>query len=384
MAELQVSTRVSGRGVDLDFTVAAGGVLAVLGANGAGKSTVAAVIAGLLRADSAVVTVGPRTLTDTAAGVAVPVHQRRVGLLQQDPLLFPHLDVTGNVMFGLRFGARRGSGRRGRAAAAHWLREVGVDHLADRRPATLSGGEAQRVALARALAADPEVLILDEPLAGLDVSAAQSTRAALRGVLADGDRATVLITHDLPDVVELADRVLVMDGGTVAELGPVTEVLAAPRSRFGASFAGFNLVRGSLQGTGLLVDPLGRRWHGAVTDTLDPGQQAVAVFRPAAVAVHREAPHGSPRNVVRGHIAAVESAAGGMRVRLRPEPGEAGPGLSADVTAAAVAELRLAPGEQVWFAVKSQAVALYPAAGATVRSARNGPDTAGPTLASRG
>lgn len=369
MAELHLAVRIAGRGIDLAFTVPSGGVLAVLGANGAGKSSVAAVAAGLLRADRdddhAVVRVGTRTLTDTAAGLAVPVHRRRIGLLLQDPLLFPHLSVLENVMFGARFGARCDRGAR--AAAGHWLDVVSAGHLAGRAPAVLSGGEAQRVAIARALAAEPEVLILDEPHAGLDVAAAQSTRAALRDIVADTDRPTVLITHDLPDVVELADRVLVVEEGRVAEQGPVAEVLGAPRSRFGARFAGFNLIRGRLRQPGELIGPAGQNWLGSAAEPLHAGQDAVAVFRPAEVAVYRQAPHGSPRNVLYGRIAAVETTGAGVRVRLHPEAGETGPGLAADVTAAAVAELRLAAGEQVWFAVKTQAVALYPAARPHVR-----------------
>ena len=347
MADLEAAVRIDARGLDLSCAVAEGEVLAVLGPNGAGKSTMAAVVAGLLGPDHAVIRVGGRVLTDTAAGVSVPVHRRRVGLLQQNPLLFPHLSVAGNVAFGSRTGA------------AQWLRRVGVEDLAERMPGQLSGGQAQRVAIARALAAEPEVLILDEPLSGLDVAAAAAAREVLRDVLAGTGRAVVLITHDLADVVELADRVLVMEAGKKAEEGTVADVLAAPRSRFGARIAGLNLVRGTAQTAGVLRSGTGADWHGAEAEPLAVGQNAVAVFPPAAVAVFRGAPHGSPRNVMCGRVAAVETNGAGFRVRLDAGQ-EAGPGLAADVTAAAVAELRLKVGEQVWFAVKSQVVTLYP------------------------
>ena len=171
MAELHVAATVAARRFDVEFDVAAGEVLAVLGPNGAGKSTALHVIAGLLRPDTGVVRVGGRTLTDTAAGIQVATHDRRVGLLLQDPLLFPHLSVQANVEFAPR---SRGAGRaRARAAAERWLGEVGVSDLAGRKPGQLSGGQAQRVAIARALAAEPEVLLLDEPLAGLDVAVAR-------------------------------------------------------------------------------------------------------------------------------------------------------------------------------------------------------------------
>ena len=227
----------------------------MLGPNGAGKSTTAAVIAGLVDADSALVRIGDRTLTDTARGVSVPTHDRRVGLLHQDPLLFPHLRVLGNVEFAARRHTERS---RARAGARGWLAAVGIADLADRRPAEISGGQAQRVALARALAADPEVLILDEPLSGLDVSAAATARAVLRQVFTAGSRPVLLITHDVLDVLALADRVMVLDGGRVVEVGSVGRVLAAPRSGFGARIAGLNLVRGVRVGPGLLRTPTGQ------------------------------------------------------------------------------------------------------------------------------
>ena len=139
MADLQVAARIDARGVDVAFTVPAGGVLALLGANGAGKSSVAAVVAGLLGADQAVVRVGTRTLTDTAGGIAVPVHDRRVGVLLQNPLLFPHLTVAENVMFGLRFGARPRRDRRAAMAAAISFALLGFSHKCKSNPCRPAG-----------------------------------------------------------------------------------------------------------------------------------------------------------------------------------------------------------------------------------------------------
>ena len=369
MSELHVAARCDRRRVDVSFDLADGEVLAVIGANGAGKSSIAAIIAGLLYADSAVVRIGDRTLTDTSRGVFVPVSDRQVGLLAQDPLLFPHMSVLGNVAFA----ARRRAGRRGaRPAAIRWLESLGVSDLAACTPAQLSGGQAQRVALVRALAAEPEVLVLDEPLSRLDVSAGFEVRSALRNALDAHRVPTILITHDLTDVVELADRVLVLEAGAVAEAGRTVEVLAAPRSAFGARFAGLNVVPGVVvpgvvvpgppHGPAVLRSGGGRDWHGVAAEPLAAGQGAVAVFSPAAVAVHRERPEGSPRNVVQGLVAAVEATGTAFRIRLAADPGTS-IGLAADVTAEAVADLRLAAGEQVWFSVKSQAVTLYPGAG---------------------
>ncbi len=363
MSGLQLRATVVERRVELQVSVAPGEVLAVLGPNGAGKSTALQVIAGLVHPDDGLVRLGDRVLTDTACGVHVATHDRRVGLLLQDPLLFPHLSVAANVAFGPRNRRRRWAVPGGhRASALHWLAQVDAEQLADRRPGQLSGGQAQRVAIARALAAEPDVLLLDEPLSGLDVSAAAAVRAVLRKVATRDGRAAVLVTHDLLDVYTLADRVLVLESGRIAEIGPVAKVLTAPRSQFGARIAGVNLVGGTAGADGVLWAWSGTRWHGIATDELPAGAAAVAVFSPAAVAVYRDAPHGSPRNTVALRVAEVDTRGPAVRVRCVDQVDRA-PELAADITADAAAELRLTPGDTVWLSVKSQEVALYPAPG---------------------
>ena len=183
----------------------------------------------------------------------------------QDPLLFPHLSVAANVAF---------SPRSSRADAARWLDEVEAADLADRMPRQLSGGQAQRIALARALAAEPDVLLLDEPLAGLDVGAAAAMRKLLSRVLVRDGRSAVLITHDLVDVLTLADRVLVLEVGKITEIGSTAAILAAPRSKFGARFAGVNLVVGTAGPDGVLTTQSGVAWHGVSgPDTVSGGRR---------------------------------------------------------------------------------------------------------------
>jgi len=368
VSQLQLRAVVAGRGLDVDFSVTAGEVLAVLGPNGAGKSTALHVVAGLVRPDEGVVRLGDRVLTDTAAGVNVATHDRRVGLLLQDPLLFPHMSVAANVAFGphnSRRGPRLlGSARaREKATALHWLRKVGADQFADRKPRQLSGGQARRVAIARALAAEPDMLLLDEPLAGLDVAAAAAIRAVLRGVVSQNGCAVILITHDLLDVLTLADRVLVLESGRIAEVGPAAQVLTAPRSHFGARIAGVNLVNGTIGPDGSLRGKSGGRWHGMPAQDcgadLAEGHAAVGVFAPTAVAVYRDPPHGSPRNTVEQIVAELDTRGSGVLVRGSDQP-DGAPGLAAQVTADAAAELRLTPGERVWFSVKAHEVTLYP------------------------
>ncbi len=347
---LEVSAVVSERGFDLSLQVSPGETLAVLGPNGSGKSTAMSVIAGLLRPDAGTASLDGRVLYDVGrpghSHVWVPPHARGVALLAQEPLLFPHLSALDNVAFGPRsLGQSR---RTSRASAEHWLGEVDAAQYADRKPDQLSGGQAQRIAVARALAADPQVLLLDEPLAALDVAVAPAVRQMLRRVLAG--RSTVIVTHDVLDALLLADRVLVVEGGRVVEEGPTAELLARPRSAFGARIAGLNMVRGVVDGPGVR-GPTGLVVEGIADQPMTDGDPAVAVFRPSAVGVYRQPPGGSPRNVMDVTITELEPV--GEQIRVRTDR------LSADVTATAVAELDLAPGTAVVFAVKASEVAIY-------------------------
>ncbi len=342
---LQLAATVAARDVDVTLEVAQGETVALLGPNGAGKSTVLAVAAGTLRPDRGQVLLAGRELTGEERFVAP--HARQVALLAQDPLLFPHLSVLENVAFGPR---SLGRGRReARETARHWLTEVGAPDLADRRPSEISGGQAQRVAVARALAADPLLLLLDEPMAALDVALAPALRQTLRRVLAD--RTVVLVTHDVLDALLLADRVVVLEAGRVVEDGPTAEVLSRPRSPFAARIAGLNMVAGTWR-EGAVRGADGVTIQGLAAEVgPGPGDRVVAVFRPSAVSVFREAPGGSPRNSLAVTVTDLEPFGDQVRVRAGH--------LAADVTVQSVAELDLAPGVRVVFAVKATEVSVY-------------------------
>lgn len=354
LGALTVQATLTDRNVDLTLQVQPGEVVAVLGANGAGKSTLLSLISGLVRPDSGRITLDEQVLVDVDRRWWVPPHQRGVVLLAQQALLFPHLSAVANVAFGPR---SKGSSRQdSRAEAMRWLAAVDATEFADRKPAQLSGGQAQRIAIARALAADPALLLLDEPMAALDVAVAPALRQLLRRVLRDYRRTALLVTHDLIDALSLADRVIVLDAGRVVEDGPARTVLSHPRSAFAARIAGVNLIAGAAQPTGLRTQD-GGGIQGIVDPDCSVGQRAVAVFSPAAVAVHETAPTGSPRNHLAVTITELEPRGELIRVHGAGSIGD----LIADITAAAAADLELMPGKHVHFAVKATEVRIYPA-----------------------
>jgi len=341
---------VAARGFDVSLTLGEAETVAVLGPNGAGKSTLLSVVAGLLRPDAGRAEVDGRVLFELGPGqnTWTPPHRRGTALLAQEPLLFPHLSALENVAFGPRSAGIAKD--QARDAARRWLAEVDASDLAGRRPAELSGGQAQRVAVARALAADPGLLLLDEPMAALDVHAAPLLRRLLKRVLAP--RRAIIVTHDVLDAYMLADRVIVREEGRITEDGPTRDVLQRPRSRFAAGLAGLNLVTGTVTRAGLRT-AAGQDFAGRHEEPPVPGQSGVAAFPPSAVSVFLDEAHGSPRNSFPVTVTDLEPHGDQIRVRA----GE----LSADVTPAASADLGLAPGVRAYFVVKAAAVSIYPA-----------------------
>jgi len=337
--------------LDIDVAVAAtdGETVALLGPNGAGKTTILRAIAGLLAIERGRIEVDGLVLDDPAAGVFVPTANRPIGLVFQDYLLFPRMSALDNVAFGLR--ARGMAKPAARAAAAGWLERFGLAGHAASRPRALSGGQSQRVALARALATSPRLLLLDEPLAALDAGTRVQVRASLRRYLATFGGARILVTHDPVDAMVLADRVIVVEDGRVTQAGTVTEVARHPRSRYVAELVGVNLLHGNAAGPHLVRLESGSEL--VVADPL-PGERIVVAVRPQSVALYRDKPDGSPRNVWPATVSDVEIDRDRVRVQLEgPVP------LVAEVTPGALAELELAPGTPVWATVKAVELSVY-------------------------
>lgn len=333
------------------LTIEAGETGALVGPNGAGKSTVVDVVAGLVRIDEGAVRLDGKVVDDPVSRTFVRAADRRVGVVFQDYRLFEHLDVIDNVAFGL---TSRGTHRReARATAQYWLDAVDLNGFEKRRPRELSGGQAQRVALARALAIQPDLLVLDEPLAALDVETRASLRRLLRDRLADHAGPRLLITHDPTDAFLLADRIHVLEGGRVSQQGSPDDIRRHPATSYIAALAGTNLFTGRVAGHDVILDVHDHVLTAAVT----PTDGAVQVtIHPTAVALHPREPSGSPRNTWLGRVELVEPLGDTTRVVL----GGSLP-LTADITPAAAESLGLAPGGEIWIAVKATEIQVTPA-----------------------
>lgn len=237
MGELQarLQTRVGRFELDVEFDTR-GGRLAVVGPNGAGKTTLVKALLGAIPVERGWVSVDGRRLVDTDAGVVVPMEERGLGYVPQDYALFPHLTVQANVEFPMVPRVRSKSKRSERCQQL--LEGFGVVHLALRRAASLSGGEMQRVALARALAAEPQALLLDEPLAALDVGQRRDVQRFLAEHLSKLALPTLVVTHDAGEARVLGERVLVIEAGRATQLGTFEELSRAPKTPFVAQFVG--------------------------------------------------------------------------------------------------------------------------------------------------
>ncbi|GAA1299302.1 hypothetical protein GCM10009647_013860 [Streptomyces sanglieri] len=329
----------------LTLEAAPGTTIAVVGPNGAGKTTLLRALLGLTPRARARLRLGDTDVTE------LPPHRRQVAWVPQDGALFPHLSALTNTAYGLRaHGVSRAEARR---EAQQWLDRLGVGHLAHRRPAQLSGGQAQRVALARALAARPWLLLLDEPLAALDQTTRAHVRHTLRTHLAGFGGVCLIVTHDPVEAVSLADRVLVLDEGRPLQDAPPAEVTRNPRSPWVARMLGRNAWPGTAAPDGTLALAGGGRL--VVADTLAEGVAALAIIAPEAVSVHRDRPGGSPRNVWPGTVR--ELTAVGSRLRVVIASAEA-PDLVAEITPEAATELGLVEGTAVWTSVKATEVTV--------------------------
>lgn len=321
-AELRAHIAVRRRDfiVDIALDVAPGETVAVMGRSGAGKSTLLGALAGLTPLDEGEISVDGRVL-DRAPRVRTAPMERGIVLLGQEARLFPHLTVRENVAFGPRSAGVPASAAR--SGADDWLARVGLPGMGDRRPAQLSGGEQQRVAVARALAAEPRVVLLDEPLVALDAVTASEIRAMLSERLAGVT--TVAVTHDAIDAAALADRLVIVERGRVTQEGPVRDVLSAPATDVAARIAGLERLEGVARGGAFVRGELRLESTDAVSRGLAAvdGIPLVAVYR----AVDARLGEGAPATVI--HL---ESTPTGVRVVTNAGVVEVAPSVAAGVS----------------------------------------------------
>ena len=341
--------------VRADFELDAGDsrVMVLFGPSGSGKTTILRCLAGLDRPQEGFIRFGEEVWFDATAKVDRPPQRRRLAYVSQDYGLFPHLTVEQNIRFGMDAAAAKA-----RERIETILRTVHLEGMKGRLPGQLSGGERQRVALARALARDPQLILLDEPLAALDLPLRDPMRQELRQFLRSIDVPSVVVTHDRVDALTLGDRMAVLSGGYIRQVGPVHEVFSRPIDLAVAASVGVEtVVPGEIVGStnGLVTVRVGashiRVEHaGAIS-------QSVFVCIRAEDVILETSPRGdvSARNQLTGRVTALQPDGAVVRVTM-----DCGFSLSALITRPACDELRLTAGSEVTAVVKATAVHLIP------------------------
>lgn len=354
MLELRVASRRGEFDLDVAIEAPTGATTVIVGESGAGKTSVLRVAAGLDRPLAGRVVLDGEVHTDTGAGVHLPAWRRDVGYVSQDYALFPHLTVADNVAFGLRAAGVQRSEIEKRVAGA--LERTGIAALARRKPPTLSGGQQQRAALARALVLSPRLLLLDEPLAALDLQTRRQVRGELRRLLRELGTTTLYVTHSPLEALLFGDRIVVLEAGRISQIGDRDDLLRHPRSRYVAELVGTNFFAGRAASAGAGTTVRTADGDLAIAGADEPGDFFLTVD-PRHITLHTHHPEGSAQNVLAGPI--VELAPeppGGERVRVvlgtRPP-------LVAEVTREAVGSLGLAEGMTVHASFKATGIRAY-------------------------
>ena len=341
--------------LEADLRLDAGETLVLVGESGAGKTTLLNLLAGLADPDSGRIEIGGRTYFDSAGAVSVPACERNVGYVFQDYALFPHLSVADNVAFGLRAQGR--SRRDVQRPVAATLERLGIGALATARPASLSGGQQQRVALARALVLEAELLLLDEPLAALDLQTRREIRIELSDIVAAAPGVTVFVTHSPFEAMAFGERIAVVENGRVVQLGSRDDLLRHPRTRYVAELMGLNFFHGTVVSAKDGVAEV-RTAHGAlhVVD-VGAGEEVFVAVDPRSITLHTEAPRATAQNLFAGVISEMvpEPPFGeSVRVILASEPP-----LVAEITEHAARTMALQPGMRVYASFKAFAARAY-------------------------
>ncbi|MGP1615403.1 MAG: ABC transporter ATP-binding protein [Pollutimonas bauzanensis] len=285
---------------DINLEVAVGETVALLGPSGCGKTTTLRCIAGLEQPDGGRIVVGDRVMCDIEEGTLIPPEQRNIGMMFQSYAIWPHMTVYENVAYGLR--VKRMKPAQISEQVDESLRIVGLQHAAKRYPSTLSGGQQQRVALARSFAAGPSLLLMDEPLSNLDLKLRERMRVELRDLLKQLGKTAIYVTHDQADAMILADRLILMNGGQIAEAGAPRDVYDHPTTIFGSEFLGSTNIIDFSDVVNESGQTIGRLPNGVLLRIGNAGTSLRHAIRPERIALSRQCEPGWDVNVLRGVV----------------------------------------------------------------------------------
>jgi len=387
MLQASLDTHLNTFHLELSFSADAGKTTVLLGESGAGKSTVLRLLAGLLHPQRGHISLDSVTYFDSEQRIAIPPQERPIGYVFQDYALFPHLSTFENVAFGLR--AQRLPRHLIHRRVGEALEQVHLTGLDERRPAQLSGGQQQRVAIARALVLQPQLLLLDEPLAALDVQTRREVRQELRHIQAQVGITTVLVTHQYLEALLFGYHILVLDHGQLVQQGSQGDLLQHPRSSYVAELVGTNFFRGrvvrcetntictiQLYGNGGQPVKISASLeeHTPADQLPAAGEEAFVVVDPRSITLYQTAPDASARNIFHGEIVQLlrlgtPAAAAGNgddgRVRVSilldtPANSTLSPTLlTAEITGASAGRMQLSEGKSVYATFKATEARAY-------------------------
>jgi molybdate transport system ATP-binding protein len=379
MLTAKLDTHLNTFHLDLGFSAEVGKTTVLLGESGAGKSTVLRLLAGLLQPERGHISLEDVIYFDSERRVSIPPQERPFGYVFQDYVLFPHLNVFENVAFGLRAQHLPQSTIRHRVGKA--LEQVHLAGLDQRRATQLSGGQQQRVAIARALALQPQLLLLDEPLAALDVQTRREVRQELRHILANIEITTILVTHQYLEALLFGHAILVLDAGHIIQQGSQHDLLLYPRSSYVAELVGMNFFRGRVihnEANSLCTIQLLQENHpievmAALEEHLkdskapEVGEEAFVVVDPRSITLYQQLPESSARNVFIGEIVQIlrldtPSASGARRdgrVRVSILLATSTTPLTAEITEASATRMELSEGKTIYASFKATEARAY-------------------------
>lgn len=361
MIEVAVEKQLGAFQLHARFATPSAGIIALYGPSGSGKTSIVNAIAGLLTPDRGRIAIAGETLYSSADGIDVPPRRRRVGYVFQEPRLFPHFSVRGNLGYGMRRGGS-GNGAFDLDAVGALL---GLDKLLERRPGDLSGGEKQRVAIGRALLSNPRILLMDEPLASLDDARKAEIMPFIERLHGELDIPIIYVSHDMDENMRLADTLVLIEAGQVAAVGPIEELTsrldlrpltgrydagAVIRATVAGHDLNFGLSELAFPGGRLKVAKLGLPLGTRVRARIRANDVALAAVKPEQVSIRNIL----PATVI--EVAADHDNANVVDVRMRIGPPDKGAVLWSRITLRASRELDLAVGKPIFAMVKSVAL----------------------------